>query len=140
MIYEHSAGGIVYKSSKKGIEVLFIKDKNNNWTFPKGLIENGENPQDAARREIAEETGLNGVIFVADIDIINYFYRFHGKLINKTVDYFLFKYSGKAIPKPQKKEGICEVGWVDAKKAFLIMGYPKSNNQILEKALSLIEQ
>ncbi len=140
MIYEHSAGGIVYKNTKEGIEVLLIKDKNNNWTFPKGLIENNESPQDAAKREILEETGLDGIIFAADIDIIHYFYRFHGKLINKTVDFFLFKYSGRAKLTPQKEEGILEVDWIDVKKVFLIMGYPKSNNQIMEKALSLIVQ
>ncbi|MBI2036319.1 NUDIX domain-containing protein [Candidatus Microgenomates bacterium] len=140
MIYEHSAGGIVFKPSKGNIEILLIKDKNNNWTFPKGLIEKSESPKEAARREIAEEAGLEGIVLVSEIDIIHYFYRFHGKLINKTVDFFLFQYKGRRTPQPQRKEGISEANWFEVKKAFLIMGYPKSNNQILEKALNLIEQ
>lgn len=34
-----------------------------NWDFPKGLLESGESPMDAAVREVGEETGLSGIEF-----------------------------------------------------------------------------
>jgi len=56
---EVSAGGIVFRRlAESGPRFLLIKDSYDNWGFPKGHLENGESPADAAHRETAEETGL----------------------------------------------------------------------------------
>ena len=52
---EKSAGGIVMR----GEEVLMIRDRYGRWTFPKGHIEAGETAQEAAVREVMEETGVH---------------------------------------------------------------------------------
>lgn len=52
---ELSAGGVVVRKKGNAWQVLLLKDMNDNWTFPKGLIEKGENPPSAAKREIADE-------------------------------------------------------------------------------------
>ncbi len=57
---QFSAGGIVIKRSN-GTKVLLIKDRFGKWTWPKGHIEKGETSEDAALREITEETGLRNV-------------------------------------------------------------------------------
>jgi 8-oxo-dGTP pyrophosphatase MutT (NUDIX family) len=54
---EQSAGGIVVR----GDEVLMIRDRYGRWTFPKGHIEQGETPKEAAVREVLEETGVQAV-------------------------------------------------------------------------------
>lgn len=133
--YEHSAGGIVYRKKGKKIEMLLLKDKNDQWSFPKGLIEKDEDPIKTAEREIEEEVGLRNIAFVDTIDSIRYFYRFQGSLIRKKVDYYLFEYKGQEELKPQAEEGIEDVRWVEVEEALSMIGYVKTNKPILEKAL-----
>ena len=86
---EISAGGVIIKRSGKIVQVLLIKDMNGNWTFPKGVVEKGESHEDAAKREIFEETGLKNIILIQKLSPIHYAYQRNG-LIHKTVHYFLF--------------------------------------------------
>jgi len=55
-----SAGAIVYRHEADGPRCLLLRAYRY-WDFPKGLVEPGEDPLDAARRELAEETGLRSV-------------------------------------------------------------------------------
>jgi 8-oxo-dGTP pyrophosphatase MutT (NUDIX family) len=67
------AGGIVYKMSDKRPLFLVVSAKGNpsHWVLPKGHIENGESPSDAAIREVMEETGVVASI-AGTIGIINF--------------------------------------------------------------------
>jgi 8-oxo-dGTP diphosphatase len=56
---EFSAGGVVIKDKR---EVLLIKNPSNIWTFPKGHIEKGETREQAAVREVKEETNVDAQI------------------------------------------------------------------------------
>lgn len=58
------AGGVVL--NEKG-EVLLVSQHNNSWSFPKGGIEPGETPLEAARREIREETGLTDIVLEREL-------------------------------------------------------------------------
>lgn len=137
-LYEHSAGGVIFRREGLGIQILLIKDKNGNWSFPKGLIEDKEAELETAVREIAEETGLKDLTFVELLGTTGYFYRFAGNLVRKKVDYFLFAYLGKGKPKAQREEGISQVRWFDPKEARKVIGYTKTNMPILKKALKEI--
>lgn len=63
---ETSAGILLFRLRPAGPEVLLIhpggpfwaRRDEGAWSIPKGLHEPGENPEDAARRELAEETGI----------------------------------------------------------------------------------
>ena len=55
---ETSAGGVVYRLDAGHAVFLLIRDSYQNWGFPKGHLESGERAEDAAVREVREETGI----------------------------------------------------------------------------------
>ena len=57
-----SAGVVPFRRTPQGWRLLVLRCYKN-WDFPKGRIEPGEEPIDAARRETTEETGLTGLDF-----------------------------------------------------------------------------
>ena len=69
---EHSAGGVVVRPGAEGYEVLLIGRKRyGDWSLPKGHLEPGETEEQAALREVEEETGVVGRI-VAPLGVIRY--------------------------------------------------------------------
>ncbi len=54
-----AAGGLVVRSGVHGLEIALVhRPKYDDWSFPKGKLHPGETDEDAALREVAEETGL----------------------------------------------------------------------------------
>jgi 8-oxo-dGTP pyrophosphatase MutT (NUDIX family) len=95
---EISAGGVIYRRRHGSPDVCLISTQGGQaWQLPKGIIERGELPEDAARRELAEETGLQGEL-VQRLDRIEYWYVWDGDdertRIHKFVYFFLFLYTG----------------------------------------------
>ena len=136
---EISAGGLIIRKRRKPWEILLIKDMNDSWTFPKGLIEKGEEPEAAARREIEEEVSISGLKLLAKLKPIEYWYQRDG-LIHKKVYYFLFEVAGNPPIKEQKEEGISEAKWVEIAKAKEIIGYPKTNRKVLEESVKFLRE
>ncbi|MEI7770536.1 MAG: NUDIX domain-containing protein [Chloroflexales bacterium] len=61
-----AVGAVIYRLAEMGApEILIIKKRNGFWTLPKGRVEPGESEEQALHREIAEETGLVGIIEAA---------------------------------------------------------------------------
>lgn len=129
MIEEVSAGGVLFK----GDQVLLIKNPSDAWTFPKGLIEKGESPEETAIREVFEETGVKGRI-LSPIGEIKYWYIREGKKIRKKVIFYLMEYvEGK--PKPSWE--VKSAQFFPIQEARKILKY-KGDKEIFEKALQLI--
>jgi 8-oxo-dGTP pyrophosphatase MutT (NUDIX family) len=63
------------------------------WSLPKGHVEPGETTEDAAIREVAEETGITGRV-VAPLGTIDFWFVADGRRIHKTVHHFLLLASG----------------------------------------------
>ncbi len=133
--WEFSAGGIVYKKEEDGIYVLLIRVKNR-WSFPKGNIEKGESKEEAALREVKEETGIEGEIedFVGEEE---YWYQLHGEKIHKFVYFYLMKYKGGEI-KPQKEE-INEAKFVKIDEALKILTYD-TDRILLKRAIEILKK
>lgn len=108
---ETSAGGVVFRRDGARTLVLLIRDRHNNWGFPKGHIEKGEEPAQAALREVREETGLSRLDVVAPVDVIEWTFRFRGRRIHKTCHFFALS-TDDVRTKPQRKEGITACRWV----------------------------
>lgn len=118
-------------------QLLTIRDMNKSWTFPKGMIEKGESPLAAARREIEEEVGLTNLTLLRKLGVIEYFFRKNG-LIKKTVHYFLFRSTGRQKLKPQRKEGISAAKWVSLEEFASIIGYPNTNRPLFETVQKIV--
>jgi 8-oxo-dGTP pyrophosphatase MutT (NUDIX family) len=57
------AAAVPYRRTPKGVEFLLVRTRSRvAWTFPKGHIERGESPMEAARREGKEEAAVSGRI------------------------------------------------------------------------------
>lgn len=58
-----AAGGLVWRDTPEGAAILLIhRPRYNDWTLPKGKLKAGERWQDAAQREVAEETGVRAAL------------------------------------------------------------------------------
>ena len=91
MKIEISAGGVVFKLKNNKPLILLIKDHNNKWTFPKGLIEDNDAKIATAKREIAEEAGVKKVSLISSLSPVKYWYKWKGELVKKTVYYIFLK-------------------------------------------------
>jgi 8-oxo-dGTP pyrophosphatase MutT (NUDIX family) len=130
---EVSAGGIVFRRDAAGVlRFLLIKDSYGNWGFPKGHLEEGESPADAARRETEEETGLLGLALHGPIRIIDWHFRFRGRFIHKYCHFFLFE-SPDGEPVPQADEGITACQWCQLEAALAELSYENARG-VLRRA------
>jgi 8-oxo-dGTP pyrophosphatase MutT (NUDIX family) len=136
---EISSGGIVVRKIRNAWHVLILRDMSNNWTFPKGMIEEGESKKDAAVREIGEEVGLTKLKYINALSSIEYVYK-RGSLIHKTVHYFLLRAVGTEKIVCQTTEGIKEAKWVPFDQAIACIGYEKTNIPLLKKAQKLLQK
>ncbi len=105
-----AAGGVV--RNEQG-EFLIIR-RHGKFDLPKGKVEEYENLQDAALREVAEECGLSQNLTVDGAPTISYHtYIIDNQRILKETHWFPMIYSGsKYASKPQTEEGITEVFWL----------------------------
>lgn len=99
MMEETSAGAVISHADARGTRMfLVLHYPAGHWDFPKGALERGETEEQAARREIFEETGLNIDSFLPDFrKEIEYRYRRQNGLAHKRVIFFLAKSSTEKV-------------------------------------------
>ena len=108
-----AAGGMV---KNKEEDILFIY-RNNRWDLPKGKTEKKESIQDAAIREVEEETGVEGLQITKFITRTYHVFKRKGKLRLKETHWFEMytEYDGELIP--ETKEGIKKAKWKNFEKS-----------------------
>jgi 8-oxo-dGTP pyrophosphatase MutT (NUDIX family) len=92
---EISAGGVVVRDGELVVIVPTRRaaDGSRVLCLPKGHIDPGESPQQAAAREVREEGGVEGEL-IEELGEVRYWYRRDGRPIRKAVVFFLFRYTG----------------------------------------------
>ncbi|MBC7463066.1 MAG: NUDIX hydrolase [Actinobacteria bacterium] len=130
---EVSAGGLVIDySGSRGLLIGRIDQKDATrarllWSLPKGHIELGESPEEAALREVMEETGIESEITRA-LGVIDFWFMAGGKRIHKTVHHYLFTETGGLLA-PQVSE-VDEVAWFPLPEIIERLAYPDEKKLI----------
>ena len=133
---EHSSGGAVisFRDGSPFVALIATRGRTR-WGLPKGAVSEGETSEQAALREVNEETGLVASI-VKQLDTIEYFFRASGTLIRKRVDFYLMMYLGGELT-PQLSE-VDDVEWVELAEAIQRASFD-SERKLLEMAQQEIE-
>lgn len=130
---EISAGGLVIDfTGSCGLLIGRVDQKDATrerllWSLPKGHIEVGETPEEAALREVMEETGIESEIARA-LGVIDFWFMAGGKRIHKTVHHYLFREVG-GILTPQVAE-VDEVAWFPLGEIIERLAYPDEKKLI----------
>src|ERR687885_2011370 len=135
-----SAGGVAFRRVGSGVEVAVVRPRGTErWQLPKGIVDPGESPELTARREVREETGIDGEV-VAPIETIEYWYvgterdgtrvRFH-----KSVHFFLLAYQAGDVGDHDHE--VAEARWVSLAEALELLAF-KNERAVVQRAAALL--
>lgn len=97
------------------------------WSLPKGHIERGETAEQAAVREVAEETGINGEI-MAELGSVDFWFMAEGRRVHKTVRHFLMRAVGGALSDADVE--VTAVAWVPLPELDAALAYPDERDLV----------
>jgi len=135
---EFSAGGVVVR----GEDVVVIvptrraADGSRVLALPKGHVDPGETPVQAAQREVREETGVVGTP-VCELGETRYWYRRKGRTINKRVSFFLFTYVEGDIA--DHDDEVEDVRWISLAEAQTTLSHV-AEREIVALAVAYLEK
>ncbi len=139
---EFSAGGVVVRQGPDGPECVVIVPTRRAaggdkvLTLPKGHPDDGESPEQAALREVLEETGVQARV-VEHLDEVRYFYQRDGRKISKIVSFYLLEHlSGD--PEAHVDDEIDTARWMTLDEASERLTY-KGDRKVVVKALALTD-
>ena len=118
------AGGVVFDEAGR---VLLIRDRNGFWVFPKGHIDPGETPEEAAVREVLEETGVRARVLAA---LTTTRYR-NDRGEEREIRWYLMRGDGEV----RLEAGLTGGGFFEAEEALEKLDFPE-DKALLEVALA----
>lgn len=134
---ETSAGGLVVRHGED-IHVALIAryDRRRRlvWSLPKGHVEPGETVEQAALREVHEETGLTAEI-VAPLGIIDFWFAVEDRRIHKTVHHYLMRYESGEICDEDPE--VVDVAWVGLDDVTSRLAY-RDERRLVTKARGML--
>jgi len=133
---EISSGGVVVF----GNAILLLKKYNGDWVLPKGKVEKGEKKDEAALREVMEESGIKAEI-IRYLGEIHYTYKENwddNRRVHKTVFWYLMS-SRTMETVPQREEGFIEAKFIHIDRVLDIAKYD-DEKEIIKVALKEVKK
>jgi 8-oxo-dGTP pyrophosphatase MutT (NUDIX family) len=126
---EFSAGGVVVRGEQVVVIVPTRRaaDGSRVLALPKGHVDPGETPIEAATREVREETGLVAEPIRA-LGESRYWYRRDGRTIGKTVQFFLFEHVGGDTA--DHDDEVEEVRWISLQEALSTLSHSAEREMV----------
>ncbi len=138
MIEELSAGAVIFIEIDGERRYLTLHYPAGHWDFPKGGVEKGESEQEAAKREIKEETGLKIESFVPNFRRkIEYHYRRADGLSHKQVIFFLARANSDKVRLSYEHSGY---EWLSFDQATKRLSFENARNILREASDFLSKQ
>ncbi len=131
-----SSGGVVFRPGTSGPEIALVRVGHGRWALPKGGLEDHETPEQAAVREVREESGLEAEI-VDDLGEIDYWFYWKADNVryHKFVHFYLMRYlAGSTADHDREVEESC---WFPAEEAEQKVAYP-TEAKVLALATELL--
>jgi len=131
---EFSAGGVVLRDDQVAVIVPVKRDAAGNKVLglPKGHADGDETPEQAATREVREETGVEAEL-IDELGDVTYAYTRNGRRVDKVVRFYLFEYrSGDVADHDHEIE---EARWMPLEEAARELTYSGEREMVL-RALS----
>ena len=127
-----SAGGVAIRNENGRVEIAIIQtSKEGRWQLPKGLIDPGETPEQAAIREVREEAGITCEI-VEKIDSVDYWYvdrwGTEPMRVHKYVHFYLMKYISGDVG--DHDDEVIDVRWSDIEQAINTLAFNDEKNMV----------
>jgi 8-oxo-dGTP pyrophosphatase MutT (NUDIX family) len=145
---EFSAGGVVVRRLGGRWVMAAIRPGGKPegvWALPKGLIGRGEDPEQTARREVEEETGVRARP-VSKLGDVRYVYTQsweggQGERVFKVVSFYLFRYSGGRLGDlpPALAHEVAEARWLPLEEAPSLLAYA-GEREMAERALTAVRE
>jgi 8-oxo-dGTP pyrophosphatase MutT (NUDIX family) len=137
---ETSAGGLVLDLSGPVPMGALIGRTNRRgrllWSLPKGHLEDGETAEQAAIREVEEETGITGEI-IGELGTIDFWFVAEGRRIHKTVHHYLLRATGGELSDSDIE--VTEVAWVPMPEIGDKLAY-SDERDLLDEASRLLRR
>jgi 8-oxo-dGTP pyrophosphatase MutT (NUDIX family) len=133
-IRDFSAGGVVVDGDQVAVIVPVKRSADGRRVLglPKGHLDDDETPEQAARREVAEETGVTAEL-IGELGDVSYTYERRGRRIDKTVRFYLFRYrSGDVADHDHEIE---DARWMPLEQASRELTYA-GEQEMVRRAIS----
>lgn len=140
MKQETSAGAVIYYIEENKRPKFLLLKYPTYWGFAKGWIEQDEKEEEAAIREVKEETGLKKIKIIPGFKHKQkWFFRFNGEPIKKEAVFFLIEVSKEQVGSVKISEEHEDFKWLSYEEAVKIMKI-RDNKEMLEKAYDFVKE